>query len=146
MDFTRTENTRRSKFRFGIEREVRYKMADRGVVVAFGTGRTVNLGSGGVAFTCEQELTPGGFIELSISWPVLLDEICPMRLIAFGRVLRCKDDCVACTIDKYEFRTQSRNLQSISAPRSDGMLKRWADGVIKEMAKSEMTKSNAAQA
>ena len=141
MDFTKRENDRRSKYRFGIEREVRYKMADQGVVVASGTGQTVNIGSSGVAFEAEQELTPGGFIELSISWPVLLDETCPMRLIAFGRVLRCTGRKVACTIDKYEFRTQARNVQPITAPRSDSMLQRWADGIRKETAKTSVARA-----
>src|SRR5271165_5802969 len=70
MDFTRKENDRRNKYRFEIERDMRFKMADQGIVVASGTGRTLNIGSGGVAFSTDQELTPGGFIELSISWPV----------------------------------------------------------------------------
>ena len=138
MDFTKRENERRNKYRFGIEREVRYKMADQGLVVASGTGQTLNIGSGGVAFSTEHELCPGGFIELSISWPVLLDETCPMRLIVFGRVLRCTGKKAACTIDKYEFRTQARNVQSITAPRSDAMLQRWADGMRKDSLKASV--------
>jgi hypothetical protein len=141
MDFTKRENNRRSKFRFEMERDLRYKMADQGVVVASGIGQTINIGSGGVAFSAAQELPPGGFIELSISWPVLLDETCPMRLIAFGRVLRCVEGKVACTIDKYEFRTQARNVQPIAAPRSDGMLQRWADGIRKESAKMSVARA-----
>ena len=88
MDFTKRENNRRNKYRFEIERDVRYKMAEQGVVAVSGTGRTLNIGSGGVAFSAEQALGPGGFIELSISWPVLLDETCPMRLIVFGQIGR----------------------------------------------------------
>jgi hypothetical protein len=141
MDFTIKENNRRTKSRFDIERDLRYKMAEEGVVVAVGTGHTVDIGSGGVAFCTEQALTPGGFIEVSISWPVLLDETCPMRLIVFGRVLRCTGRKVACTIDKYEFRTQSRMVPTLATPRSDGMLQRWADGMRKEI-----TKPNVAQA
>jgi len=89
MQFTKRDNDRRSKSRFAIEREVRYKMANEGVVVASGAGQTINMCSGGVAFSTERALNPGAFVELSISWPVLLDETCPMRLIVFGRILRC---------------------------------------------------------
>jgi hypothetical protein len=106
-------------------------MAEDGVVVASGNGRTVNIGSGGVAFMADDEMQPGAFVELSISWPVLLDESCPMRLIVFGRVLRTTGRRAVCTVDKYEFRTQSRTLQRINVPRTDGMLTRWADGVRK---------------
>ena len=93
--------------------------------------------SGGVAFTTEQALTPGAFVELSISWPVLLDETCPMRLIVFGRILRCTGRKAVCTVDKYEFRTQSRTLQTAPA-RTDTMLQRWADGMRKENLKASM--------
>ncbi|MGA2269536.1 MAG: hypothetical protein ABSH44_13790 [Bryobacteraceae bacterium] len=116
---------------------MRYKLVEGRTVVAAGAGYTINMGSGGVAFsaeplagprpgghpaagaaaplngreqrsepvTGEPELRPGTFIELSISWPALLDQTCPMRLIVFGRVLRGAGRTAACTLDKYEFRT-----------------------------------------
>ena len=136
MQVVNTKNDRRSKFRFSIVREMRYKLAENGVVVAAGSGQTINIGSGGVAFSSEQALTPGGFVELSISWPVLLDETCPMRLVIFGRVLRCTGEAAVCSIDKYEFRTQSRTIRTVGAPRSDAMLQRWVDGIRKESLKA----------
>ena len=136
MDFAKKENDRRSKSRFAIERDVRYKLAEDGVVVAAGSGQTIDMCSGGVAFVAEQPLTPGGFVELSISWPVLLDETCRMRFIVFGRILRCTGRRTVCTIDKYEFRTQGRTLQASITARGDGMLHRWADGMRKESLKS----------
>ena len=136
MDFTKKENDRRSKSRFAIERDVRYKLAEDGVVVAAGSGQTIDMCSGGVAFVAEQPLTPGGFVELSISWPVLLDETCRMRFIVFGRILRCTGRRTVCSIDKYEFRTQGRTFQASITTRGDGMLHRWADGMRKESLKS----------
>ena len=135
MDFTKKENDRRSKCRFAMERDVRYKVAEEGVVVAAGSGQTINLCSGGVAIVTEQPLTPGGFVELSISWPVLLDETCPMRFIVFGRVLRCSGRRTVCSIDKYEFRTSGRTFQASVTTRGDGMLHRWVEGVRKESLK-----------
>jgi hypothetical protein len=134
MQVIKTGNDRRAKYRFSIEREIRYKLVEDGVVVAAGSGQTINIGSGGVAFTTEQALTPRGFVELSISWPVLLDATCPMRLVVFGRLLRCAESHAVCSIDKYEFRTQSRIVQPTAAPRSDAMLQRWVDGIRKEKA------------
>jgi hypothetical protein len=135
MDFAKKENDRRSKCRFAMERDVRYKLAEDGVVVAAGCGQTINMCSGGVAFVTDQPLTPGGFVELSISWPVLLDETCPMRFIVFGRILRCTGRRTVCTIDKYEFRTQARTFQPSVAIRGDGMLHRWVEGMRKESLK-----------
>jgi hypothetical protein len=131
MELVKKTTERRTKHRFAIQREMRYKLAEDGVVVSAGVGQTVNIGSGGVAFNADSAMQPGSFVELSISWPVLLDESCPMRLIVFGRVLRAAGKRIVCTIDKYEFRTQSRTLQTMKAPRTDGMLQRWADGVRK---------------
>src|SRR5947209_799482 len=127
MEPVKRETERRNKHRFAIQREIRYKVAEDGVVVSSGNGQTINIGSGGVAFGAEGALVPGAFVELSISWPVLLDESCPMRLIVFGRVLRAHGKKAVCSVDKYEFRTQSRTLQAMPAVRSDGMLQRWAD-------------------
>jgi hypothetical protein len=135
MHFRNRENERRTKFRFVMERDVRYKVAEDGVVVAAGSGQTINMCSNGVAFVTEQPLTPGGLVELSISWPVLLDETCPMRFIVFGRILRCNGRRTVCSIDKYEFRTSARTFQASAATRGDGRLHRWADGIRKESMK-----------
>src|SRR5438270_10690434 len=106
-------------------------MTADGAVVASGSGETLNVGSGGVSFATESSLMVGAFVELSISWPALLDESCPMRLIVFGRILRSSGRKAACTVDKYEFRTQARTVQAMPAVRNDGMLQRWVDGVRK---------------
>jgi hypothetical protein len=89
-----------------------------------------------VAFVIDHELRVGAFIELSISWPVLLDETCKMRLIVFGRLLRSTGRKSVCTVDKYEFRTQSRKLQIATPIRGDARLQRWADGFRKETGKA----------
>jgi hypothetical protein len=132
MELNRRENERRSKSRFAIQRDVRYKFAEGGVVVASGLGQTIDISSGGVAFVAERSLTRGGLVELSISWPMLLDQNCPMRFIVFGRVLRCVGHKAVCTIDRYEFRTQGRTMMASASTRTDGMLQRWADGLRKE--------------
>jgi hypothetical protein len=127
---------RRAKTRFPIHRELRYKSLKDGVIMANGAGQTVNIGSGGVCFAINKDLEPETYVELSISWPVLLDDSCPMRLIVFGRVLRSSGGKCACTVDKYEFRTQSRVFQTTPSVRNDSMLQRWAEGVRKENLKT----------
>jgi hypothetical protein len=125
------EDERRSKFRFPIRRELRYKLLRDGAVAEAGLGETVDIGSGGIGFAIDRGLPVGAFIELSISWPVLLNESCPMRLNVFGRVVRNEPGKCACTVDKYEFRTQSRDVQT-QPVRNDSMLQRWADAVRKD--------------
>jgi hypothetical protein len=127
---------RRVKSRFPIHREFRYKVLEDGAMVASGSGETLDMSSGGVSVTVDQPLTIGAFIELSISWPVLLDARCPMRLITFGRVVRCAGGRAACTIDKYEFRTQARTLHIATPVRTDSMLQRWADSFHKQPVKT----------
>jgi len=126
---------RRKKRRFPISRELRYKLLADGVIVGFGTGQTLNMGSAGIAFSVDRGLRPGAFIELSISWPVLLDNACPMRLIVFGVVRRNEGGRAVCTIDKYEFRTQARTFQAAGAMRHDSMLQRWAVEMLKDSPK-----------
>ncbi|HTS29185.1 MAG TPA: hypothetical protein VMH81_25105 [Bryobacteraceae bacterium] len=139
MPAKKIQNTsdRRKKSRYPIHRELRYKILEEGVLVGAGVGQSINIGSGGIAISIDRELNPGAFVELSISWPVLLDDTCPMRFIAFGRVLRSLGRRAACTIDKYEFRTQSRSVTTLPAVRSDSMLQRWAEGVRKEILKPQ---------
>jgi len=117
---------RRRKVRFPLNRELRYKLLDGETLIGSGTGATCNMSSGGVAFQTDRPLQIGAFIELSISWPVQLDNGCPMRLIVFGKVLRTGMNRTVCSIERYEFRTQGRMLQFAAPPRVDGTLLRWA--------------------
>jgi hypothetical protein len=136
------ENERRKKHRFEIQREARYKVTEDGLVVASGYAETINICSSGVAFKAEGRLKRGAFVELSISWPALLNEHCGMQLIVFGRILWVLGQRAACTVEKYEFRTQSRKLQTMPEPRTNGMLQRWVD----EMRRTELKIKMAAQA
>jgi hypothetical protein len=122
---------RRKKARFPINRELRYKVLEDDTIVEVGVGTTLDMASGGIAFHTDNRLVVGSFIELSISWPVLLDDSCPMRLIVFGRVVRSCGRQTACTVDKYEFRTQAR-VHQMAPVRNDSMLQRFADTVRKE--------------
>ncbi len=105
-----TENSieRRNKQRFHLHRELRFKLLDRAWSNVAGTGQTVDISSAGISFTTDQPLPVDAAIEISISWPVTLENACPLRLVARGRVVRSQGGCVACTIQKFEFRTQAR--------------------------------------
>jgi hypothetical protein len=128
---SKRQNERRSKYRFGMQRDLSYKMTVDGTLIASGTGKTINISSGGVAFYAKQQLTQGAFLEVSISWPVLLDQNCPMRVVIYGRVLRSTENQTVCSIDRYEFRTQARTFRPPAANRADDILLRWAEGTLK---------------
>jgi hypothetical protein len=127
---------RRVKSRFPIHRDLRYRLMQDGRTLESGSGKTVDMGSGGLSFTLDRTLAAGIFIELSISWPVELDNGTPMRLVVLGRVLRSHDGLTACTVDKYEFRTQARTSQGSVGLRGSLVPPRWADRIAKQSAKA----------
>jgi hypothetical protein len=106
-DSNKGENVdRRSKRRFRIEQALRYKLLYGNRVAESGIGRTLNISSSGVWFTTEGVLGEGMPVELSMSWPALLNDICPMKLMIYGCVVRSGPQSAALAIERYEFRTQ----------------------------------------
>ncbi len=106
LNTAKQTNDRRASDRFPLEREIRYKVVSRKTTDAAGSGTTVNMSSGGVLFTTEGLLLPGGQVELAISWPVQLDSKVALKLVARGRVVRAEEGLAAVEIQQYEFRTQ----------------------------------------
>ena len=106
LSISRGASERRSNDRFPIVRDVRYKLFNGKTGPQGGTGKTINISSAGVLFAAQEPMTPGRRLELSISWPAQLDGKCGLKLVARGRVVRCRGTAVAIEIEKYEFRTQ----------------------------------------
>src|ERR1039457_4366789 len=101
--------------RFAIEQETLYKILDhRAAVPESGTGKTLDISSGGVLFETVQRLRSGKRVELSVNWPALLDGGCPLKFVAVGRVVRAEERCAAMHIEQYEFRPRrSKELPPI---------------------------------
>ena len=119
----KADRERRTKRRFQIEQEVKYKTICGLRIAETGVGRTVDISSGGVWFSTENMLTRGMPMELSMTWPVLLNESCPMKLMIYGCVVRSNERGTAVAIETYEFRTQgSRNFQIPVASTADRRL------------------------
>src|SRR5438105_13678613 len=93
------------KLRFRIDQEVKYKMLYGQRIAETGIGRTTNISSGGVWISTESMLTSGLPVELSMNWPVLLNDSCPMKLMIYGCVVRSNEKSAALAIERYEFRT-----------------------------------------
>lgn len=115
---TQGDRERRAKKRFIIEQEVRYKMLYGQRIAETGVGKTVNISSGGVWLTTENPLTAGMPVELAMTWPVLLHDSCPMKLMIYGCVIRSSEKGAAISIERYEFRTQGRAFaqQPVQSP------------------------------
>jgi PilZ domain len=127
---------RRGKSRFAIRRELRFKVLEKEQIVSTGAGQTVDLSSQGVAFETTNNLAVGELLELSISWPVLLDETCLMQLVVNGHVVRSRRGVVACTIDRYEFRTQRRAVPISIRDTDATSFRRWMDSPKFDIVKS----------
>jgi hypothetical protein len=97
---------RRTKRRFRLEQEVRYKMLFGQRLAETGTGTTANISSSGLWFSTVSPLSAGMPIEISMNWPVLLNDVCPMKLMVYGCVVRSTEKGAAVAIERYEFRTQ----------------------------------------
>jgi hypothetical protein len=104
------DRERRVKRRFRIEQDIRYKMLYGQRIAETGSGRTMNISSGGIWFSTPNMLTWGTPIELFLTWPVLLNDSCPMKLMIYGCVIRSNDKGAAVAIERYEFRTHGRSL------------------------------------
>ncbi len=132
-----TATDRRAKMRFALHREMRFKLIENDIVIGSGAGVTIDMGSGGVAFLADKPMKTDTFVEISISWPVKLDDQCPVRLVTYGRVLRCGGQRVVCSIDKYEFRTQARIARPAEPMvRVDPAFYRFVDSYRKVAVKS----------
>ena len=97
---------RRGSNRFPLREEVRFRTLRAKSRNLQGTGKTIDMSSGGVFFTTERELPHGWLIELSVNWPARLGGVCPLQFVAVGRVIRSDGASAAVRIERYEFKTR----------------------------------------
>ena len=103
---------RRASSRMSIERDVQYKLLNRGQVDAESKGKTLNISSSGVLFTTEQVMIPGRRVEVAIDWPAQLNNKCALKLVARGRIVRFEGVRAALEILQHEFRTRGSRARS----------------------------------
>ena len=107
---------RRASDRFPMDRDVKFRIINRKNGEETGVGKTVNMSSNGVLFETENNVLPGRRIEIAISWPAALNNECPLKLVARGRVVRVDGSRAAVEIQQYEFRTQGKAPVAAAAP------------------------------
>lgn len=97
----------RANGRYPISLEVQYKVLRGDRVDRVGCGRTLNISSGGVLLETDDLLPPTGMVELAIQWPFLLREVCSLKLVMRGRIVRrdYQTKATAVRAEFHEFRT-----------------------------------------
>lgn len=98
---------RRFTNRFPVQQEVRYRVMQARNVTKSGTGKSLDVSSGGILFTTTERLPTGRLVEIAMSWPARLHGTCPLQFVATGRVVRSDGTTAAVRIQRYEFRTRS---------------------------------------
>ena len=109
------ERERRASKRFSIDCTIRYRILDDGPAGLSGTGRTVNLSSGGMLIVTDRLLPPGKRLEVEVDWPTPADANVTMKLIATCTVVRTEMGAIVLTalkISRHEFQTAGRSSKS----------------------------------
>lgn len=100
----------RSHQRYPIELEVEYRLLAKGRSELVGAGKTRNISSGGVLFEALGSRPATGTIELMLSWPFLLEGVCPLKLVMKGRIVRSDIRGIAIQSNYHEFRTAGSRM------------------------------------
>jgi hypothetical protein len=113
---------RRSKSRYPLHLKVRFRSIS-GPCSLSGAGHTVNLSACGVLIVVQDmvprdEISAGVKLEISVEWPVLLDERIPLQLLAVGRVVRRGATDFAVAFRHHQFRTMGKPRADAGAVRN----------------------------
>lgn len=101
----------------GAEMEVEFCCRSDSLVI-MGAGRARNLNAVEVMFQADRPLPCAADIELRISWPYLLQGVCPLELYITGWIRKSDEKVTVVHIEWYEFRT--RGEHSFDVPIRNG--------------------------
>ena len=93
---------------YAIRAEVKFRIIDGNRVSGSGTGITKAISRSRVLVDSDKPLPPGTPVELSLAWPVRLENRIPLNLVIFGRTVAFEGQ-MAVDILRYEFRTRPAN-------------------------------------
>ena len=114
------EEKRFCSYLYPVVLEVQFKGLTGKLPVA-GTGATTLMGSRELVFTADGSIKAGVRLELSVAWPVLLDDHVKLQLVIVGRATAVDGNRVTFAISKYHFRTRG--------PRGAGLSRQWIPGL-----------------
>lgn len=96
---------RRISPRYEHQAELRFEQQGRDGTLRVGHGTTEDVSRRGIRFRTEDPPEVGSEVLTRIPWPTLLQNVCPLELIARGQVTRSTDRGIILVIRSYEFRT-----------------------------------------
>lgn len=85
-------------------------------LVSIGTGRTISIGSHQIVFTSEAPVSEGDFLEVGVTWPVLLEKRVKLQLLVQGQSVAVAGNRVTMRIEKHEFRTKGVSAEVAPLP------------------------------
>ena len=95
---------RRSDRRYEYAMELRFNYRLDGSQHT-GSGYTLDLSRGAIRFATENPPPDGADVELRISWPFLLQNVCPLELVVHGTTVTTAERGTVLSMASYEFRT-----------------------------------------
>lgn len=105
LDCDQIAGDRRKDRRYELHLDLRWKLVRRRRVLFSGSGKTLDLSSGGLKIETDKPLPAGLNVELSVCWPVLLHNVAPLQLFVTGKIVRCDGNMAAIRTTQHEFRT-----------------------------------------
>jgi hypothetical protein len=99
----RIKGDRRNHRRYQINLELTYRHLFGKRTIPEGTGRILNMGSGGLLFETAGTLPIGANVEVKVHWPYRSESGVPLRLVVTGRVVRASDGQVAVQLARHKF-------------------------------------------
>ena len=103
--------------RYPIRLDLQYGLLNQGPVNRTGSGRTLNISTGGIFFETKDFLPVGGLIALVMRWPILLDGACQLNLFLQGRIVRRDAIGTAVKMTRHKFRRSERPVMQIARKR-----------------------------
>ena len=104
---------RRANIRFPCRLCVSWRTLDPPLRRGESTIGTLNISSKGLLFSTTENFERGSTLEVTLDWPVRLNQQVPLKLVITGHVIRSADGCTAVRINHYEFRTRGQGLSAV---------------------------------
>src|ERR1700691_5439404 len=103
------ENTRdrRISHRFPLRLAAIYRCIGSQFASNLSTSKSLNISSAGLLFATTETLRWGQAVEVSIAWPVRLDNGTALELVIRGSIVRSTGDDAAMRLERYQFKTRS---------------------------------------
>lgn len=93
----------REAIEYPISLKLAFKTRNRASRAGF--GETCSMSSHRLVFTSDPPIERGTMLEISLAWPVLLDDCVPLKLVVETEVVACEGLRMSARIIKYQFRT-----------------------------------------